>query len=221
MTFSRPTSTLLAVLLIFAIATATFANEWSVVKRYDFDTQPCAGYLAEIEGDNLLVRINGTRFLFYVPDSPGGAYGAEPVEFLEVPSIKQQNRRITPCQRLSDPSVYTEDFAGCSCNLIKVSEVANGVNKTGWEIRIDSCPAPQQDLLFQAYATVTNVTSSQTYYNTMEYSSVSNFSYTSPYVVSFTVQPLVGAVSQFRSSDFSNQGQFHLLFSRIYHLNFK
>lgn len=190
MKLSQPTTTLLAVLVILATTTATFANEWSAVKRYDFDTQPCAGYLAEIEGENLLVRINGTRFLFYVPDTPGGAYGAEPVEYLEVPSIKQQNRRITPCQRLSDPAVYTEDFAGCNCNLIKVEEVANGVNKTGWEIRIDSCPAPQKDLLFQAYATVTNVTSSQTYYNTMQYSSVSNFSYTSPYVDQSHLQPL-------------------------------
>lgn len=183
MSSTQPTQVRLVALLILASVIATFASEWSVVKRDNFDAQPCAGYLAEIQADNLLVRINGTRFLFYVPETEGGAFGTEPVEYLEVPSIKQQNRSQNACQRLRDTAVKVEDFSGCRCNFIKVSEVANGVNKTGWELRIDQCPAPQENLVFQAYATVTNVTTTQTYYNTMQYSSVSNFSYTSPYVV--------------------------------------
>ena len=172
----------IAVFLVFALVTATFAAQWSAHRRDDFGTQPCAGYLAEAQTDGLLVRINGTRFLFYVPDRPGGEFGAEPVEYLEVPGMHQQNRSSNSCARLVDKPTYQSDFSGCSCNLIKVSEVAHGVNKTGWELRIDSCPAPQADLVFQAYVTVTNVTSVTTYYDTMQYSSVSNFSYTSPYV---------------------------------------
>ena len=152
------------------------------VKAQIGEVQPCAGLLSELEGNNVLVRTNGSLITFYVPNYPGGPYNETAVQYLYIPYLHEMNRTGTLCARNTDPSVVVFPWTGCSCSLQKENEAANGVNKTATSITIADCPSPFSNVVTTLLISVTNVTTETFFNNTMPYSSASNFSYTNPYV---------------------------------------
>lgn len=148
------------------------------------DVQPsaCSGLVDQIQGDNVLVRINGTLMTFHVPSKPGGPFNDHAVQYLEVPNLRELNRTGETCSRNTDPTLVTLSFAGCSCALSDTSEVANGVNKTARTLTISNCPPPYSQVVTTMLISTTNVTSELFYNETMPYSSAANFSYSNPYV---------------------------------------
>lgn len=146
------------------------------------DDQPCAGLLGQVKSSDILVKVNGTRYTFHLPTRKNGPFNDAPTLFLEVPGIRQQNRTGKDCSRLTDRVVASQTFTGCSCTLIPIDTIEQGAHKFGYELLIDRCPSPQENLVTRAYSFVTNDTISELYTNTMQYSSLPNFTYSNPYV---------------------------------------
>lgn len=168
--------------LVLCLLASALVSAATLDSNSEYPPQACANVVDQLQGSNVLVKINGSLFTFHVPSVEGGPFNEKPVQYLEVPDLREQNRTTLTCNRNSDPTVLSFDFNGCSCVLKDTSLVANGVNKTARTITVSQCPAPFAETVTTMLISVTNITTEEYYDNTLPYSSASNFSYTNPYV---------------------------------------
>ena len=144
--------------------------------------QGCANIFHQLEAENLLVSLNGSRIAFHAPPHAGAPYDLKSSLYFQWTDIREVGRNQAMCANSLDTVVYALQLHLCQCAILPLSEIANGVNKTGFNLTISHCPAPQENLFATAEISVTNVTVIQEYAHTMPGSTADSFNYTNTYV---------------------------------------
>ena len=177
-----------ALLVFYMIIALTWSN--SLVGADTITTelplQACPNIMRQVQGDNILMYLNGSRGSFHAPPSPGKPFDMESSLYFQWTDVREVGRTGVRCSNSLDVPINILPLYECDCAITVVSTVANGVKKTGWEMTISGCPAPQQNLVAKAQVTTTNVTTVEIFNKTMPHSTADAFNYTSTYVQALT-----------------------------------
>ena len=180
----------IAAFCILVVALMASSGVEAITVTTELPLQPCANIFHQLEGDNVLVSLNGTRIAFYAPPYAGAPYDRSSSLYFQWTDVREVGRNQPMCANTLDTVVYALKLHLCQCVISPLSEIANGVNKTGFTLTINQCPAPQQNLHATAEISVTNVTVSQEFKPTMQGSSANSFNYTNTYVQGQNSAPL-------------------------------
>lgn len=172
----------LAVVYLFCALSAPSSRVEAFTIITELPTQPCANVFRQLEGADLIVTLNGSRTAFNAPTYPGGAYDMSSTLYFQWSDIREVGRNGIRCSNTKDTNIFVQSLHLCQCSIAPISQIANGVNTTGWNMTISQCPAPQESLIATAQVTVTNVTTSREYSPTMTGSTADAFNYTNTYV---------------------------------------
>lgn len=144
--------------------------------------QACPNLLGTLQGDNLSVFINGTRLTAVIPSKAGQSSEDDIVVHYQWTDISQLQRTGSRCIPSKNLVIEKQLLSACNCTMERFETIENHVNTTGYRVTVFGCPTPQEALTLQAILSISNATSVVTYNNTMEYSVIDSFSYTTPYV---------------------------------------
>lgn len=170
------------VIYTFAVVLASVLLAEGVRADIDLPPQACANMLGSLNGDNLWVHFNGTRLNVNIPVHAGGTEESNTTIYYQWTDVSQYQRTGSQCLPIKNPLVEAQMLSDCDCTLTPFSNVTKGVNTTGYVLRVSDCRPNQNDMVLVATISVSNDTTHVAYNDTMEYSAVDSFTYTTPYV---------------------------------------
>lgn len=182
MTSSQRHRVALVVLSTLCALAWSFSSVGAVTVMNELPLQGCANIIRQLEGDNILVTLNGSRSAFHAPPYEGADYDLLSSLYFQWTDIREVGRNGAACSASLDTVVFAQNLHLCSCSITPILEVHDGATKSGWNLTISGCPSPQRDLVATAQVTVTNATFVEEFNYTMPGSTADAFNYTNAYV---------------------------------------
>lgn len=145
-------------------------------------TQPCSQFQVEILGDRLRIQFNGTRVTFTAAAIDGNGWDESEKMVFQFVSLSEYATLQTYCLPNQDPLLRTVNFADCNCELMQLEETRGNITETGYQVKMDGCLPPDDNLVAYATVTVANDSYTETFGPTLPGSIAPNISYHHPYV---------------------------------------
>lgn len=171
-------SVLLVIFLVGCSQAATPGVQFSPI----LPPQACSQFYYEARATDVLLSLNGSRAAFKSSTFAGGEIDEESTVYFQWSDIREYGRTTQRCAPTVNDLLYSVSLSECQCTVSNITSVTQGVLRTGVELTIFGCPAPQSNVVAKASFMYTNVTVSEVYNNTMPGSPYDSFTYTSPYV---------------------------------------
>lgn len=188
-------------LLVVGLALASSGAESAPVPA-GMEEQPCANLFGQLEGENMLIELNGTRVAIYTPAVPNGPYDMTSALVIQWTKVTEHYRMVRICSPLTDEEIFVQQLSNCHCTMAPIDTLTPDtyIHTLGWNVTITSCPAPQLSFVASGSLTISNDTFYEELGPTMPYSSAEYFNYTTAYVLkpakdeSFLPPPQIGPV---------------------------
>lgn len=172
----------LVVLFALCVVALSCTSVGAVTILNELPPQGCPNIIRQLEGDNILLSLNGSRSSFHAPPHRGAAYDLLSSLYFQWTDIREVGRNGVGCSASVDTIVFAQSLHLCECGIVPILEESNGVLRTGWNMTIHSCKGSQPNLVASAMVSITNVTTVQEFNETMPGSTAPAFNYTSVYV---------------------------------------